>query len=89
MRIFRRSEIVHLANGMLRHRFGYTPKDPQSSRAVLLRQGCDARSCLRGRQSWVKARARRPAVQSTSPSTAAQPGKLVDLKKGRVSGPSR
>jgi hypothetical protein len=74
----RRSEIVHLANGMLRHRFGYMPKSRNLrgpsyfAKAVmqkLLRDG-----------KWVKrARdARRPIDFRLDAET---PGKIVDLPK--------
>ena len=74
----RRSEIVHLANGMLRHRFGYTPKSRNLrgpsyfAKAVmqkLLRDG-----------KWVKRErsARRPIDFTLD---KAQPGKLLDLPK--------
>ena len=43
----RRAEIVNLANGLLRHRFGYTPKSRSSARSVLLRQGGDAEAAAR------------------------------------------
>jgi hypothetical protein len=74
----RRSEIVHLANGMLRHRFGYTPKSRNLrgpsyfAKAVmqkLLRDG-----------KWVKRErdARRPIDFRLD---AEYPGKIVDLPK--------
>ena len=74
----RRSEIVHLANGMLRHRFGYTPKSRNLrgpsyfAKAVmqkLLRDG-----------KWVKRErdARRPIDFRLD---TEYPGKIVDLPK--------
>ena len=74
----RRSEIVNLANGMLRHRFGYQPKSRNLrgpsyfAKAVmqkLLRDG-----------GWVKRErsARRPTDFRLD---AARPGKIVDLPK--------
>jgi hypothetical protein len=74
----RRSEIVHLANGMLRHRFGYTPRSRNLrgpsyfAKAVmqkLLRDG-----------KWVKRErsARRPIDFRLD---AEYPGKIVDLPK--------
>jgi hypothetical protein len=74
----RRSEIVHLANGMLRHRFGYTPKSrnlrgpsyfAKAAMQKLLRDG-----------KWVKRErsARRPIDFRLD---AEYPGKIVDLPK--------
>ena len=74
----RRAQIVHLANGMLRHRFGYTPKSRNLrgpsyfAKAVmqkLLRDG-----------KWVKReRSARRAIDFRLDAT--EPGRIVDLAK--------
>jgi hypothetical protein len=74
----RRAEIVHLANGLLRHRFGYAPKTRNLrgpsfvAKAVLQKFGRDS--------GWVKrARdARRPIEFRLD---AAHPGGIVELPK--------
>jgi hypothetical protein len=74
----RRAEIVHLANGLLRHRFGYRPKSRNLrgpsyfAKAVLQK--------LLRESGWVKRErnARRPIDFRLD---AAQPGKIVDLPK--------
>ena len=45
----RRSEIVNLANGLLRHRFGYAPRTRDLYRSVLFRQSRDAKALSRQR----------------------------------------
>ena len=74
----RRSEIVNLANGLLRHRFGYRPKSRNLrgpsyfAKAVLQK--------LLRESGWVKRErnARRPIDFRLD---AMQPGKIVDLRK--------
>jgi hypothetical protein len=74
----RRAEIVNLANGLLRHRFGYQPKTRNLrgpsffAKAVLQRLMRDSR--------WVKReRSARRSIDFTL--DKAQPGKIVDLPK--------
>jgi len=50
---------INLANGMLRHRFGYTPKSRNLPRTVVLRQGGDAETVRR--RQWSSANATRAA----------------------------
>jgi hypothetical protein len=74
----RRSEIVNLANGLLRHRFGYRPRSRNLrgpsyfAKAVLQK--------LSRESGWVKRErnARRPIDFQLD---AMQPGKIVDLRK--------
>jgi len=74
----RRSEIVHLANGLLRHRFGYRPRSRSLrgpsyfAKAVLQKLYRDS--------GWVKRerKARRPIEFRLD---ATQPGAIVDLPK--------
>lgn len=74
----RRNEIVNLANGLLRHRFGYAPKTRNLrgpsyfAKAVMQKLYRDS--------GWVKRErsARRPTEFRLD---AAQPGKVVDLPK--------
>jgi hypothetical protein len=74
----RRAEIVNLANGLLRHRFGYQPKsrNPRGpsyfAKAVLQKLYRDS--------GWVKRQrqARRPTEFRLD---AAAPRKIVDLPK--------
>ena len=74
----RRNEIVNLANGLLRHRFGYVPKTRNLhgpsyfAKAVMQKLYRDS--------GWVKRErsARRPTEFRLD---AAQPGKIVDLPK--------
>ena len=74
----RRSEIVNLANGLLRHRFGYTPRTRNLrgpsyfAKAVMQKLYRDS--------GWVKRErsARRPTEFRLDPT---QPGKIVDLPK--------
>jgi len=74
----RRAEIVHLANGLLRHRFGYAPKTRHLrgpsyfGKAVMQKLMRDS--------GWVKRerKARRPTEFRLD---ASQPGKIVDLPK--------
>jgi hypothetical protein len=74
----RRAEIVHLANGLLRHRFGYRPRTRNLrgpsyfAKAVLQKLYRDS--------GWVKREraARRPTEFRLD---AAEPGKIVDLPK--------
>jgi hypothetical protein len=74
----RRAEIVHLANGLLRHRFGYAPKSRSIrgpsyfGKAVLQKVMRDS--------GWVKReRKARRAIDFRLDAT--QPGKIVDLPK--------
>jgi hypothetical protein len=74
----RRAEIVNLANGLLRHRFGYTPRSRNMrgpsyfAKAVLQKLVRDSK--------WVKRerKARRPTEFRLD---AAEPGKIVELPK--------
>ena len=74
----RRAEIVNLANGLLRHRFGYAPKTRSLrgpsyfAKAVMQKLYRDS--------GWVKRerKARRPTEFRLD---TAQPGKIVDLPK--------
>jgi hypothetical protein len=74
----RRAEIVNLANGLLRHRFGYAPRTRNLhgpsyfAKAVMQKLYRDS--------GWVKRErsARRPTEFRLD---AAQPGKIVDLPK--------
>jgi hypothetical protein len=74
----RRAEIVNLGNGLLRHRFGYTPKSRNMrgpsyfAKAVLQKLVRDSRWVKRERQ------ARRPTEFRLD---ATQPGKIVELPK--------
>jgi hypothetical protein len=74
----RRAEIVHLANGLLRHRFGYQPKSRNTrgpsylTKAVLQKLLRDSR--------WVK-RERNARRTIDFRLDATQPGKIVDLPK--------
>ena len=75
----RRSEIVNLANGLLRHRFGYHAQDAATCAA----RHTSPRRCMQKlyRDSgWVKRerQARRPTEFRLD---AAQPGKIIDLPK--------
>jgi hypothetical protein len=74
----RRSEIVHLANGMLRHRFGYKPKTRNLRGPSYFAKAVMQKLLRDGR--WVKRErsARRPIDFRLD---KAQPGKLVDLPK--------
>ena len=74
----RRAEIVHLANGLLRHRFGYTPKSRNLrgpsffAKKVMQKLVRDSK--------WVKReRNARRAIDFRL--DADQPGKIVDLPK--------
>jgi Cupin-like domain len=74
----RRAEIVHLANGLLRHRFGYQPKSRSIrgpsyfAKAVLQKVMRDS--------GWVKReRKARRAIDFRLDAT--QPGRIVDLPK--------
>jgi hypothetical protein len=73
-----RSQIVHLANGLLRHRFGYPPKS-RNQRGPSFFAKAVLQKLLRNSR-WVKRErnARRPIDFTLD---AAQPGKLVDLPK--------
>jgi hypothetical protein len=74
----RRAEIVHLANGLLRHRFGYQPKSRNLrgpsyfAKAVMQKLYRDS--------GWVKRerKARRPTEFRLD---ATRPGHIVDLPK--------
>jgi hypothetical protein len=74
----RRAQIVHLANGLLRHRFGYTPKTsnlrgPSFFGKKLLQK-------LVRDSKWVRReRNARRAIDFRL--DAAEPGKIVDLAK--------
>jgi hypothetical protein len=74
----RRAEIVHLANGLLRHRFGYQPKSRNLRGPSFLAKAVMQKLLRDG--GWVKREraARRPIDFRLD---AAQPGKIVDLKK--------
>jgi hypothetical protein len=73
----RRSEVVNLANGLLRHRFGYTPKTSHLSGPSYFAKA--ALQKLYRDSGWVKRqrRARRPIEFRLD----AEPGKIVDLPK--------
>ena len=74
----RRAQIVHLANGMLRHRFGYTPKTRNLYGPSYFAKGAMQKFLRRGR--WLKRerRARRPIDFRLD---AAEPGNIIDLPK--------
>ncbi len=74
----RRAQIVHLANGMLRHRFGYQPKS-RSTRGPSYFAKAVLQKLLRN-GGWVK---RERSVRRTTDFRldAAQPGRLVDLPR--------
>ena len=74
----RRAQIVNLANGLLRHRFGYTPKS-RSRRGPSYFAKAVMQKLMRD-SGWVKRErsARRPIDFRLD---AAQPGKIVDLPK--------
>ena len=74
----RRAEIVHLANGLLRHRFGYQPRTRNLrgpsyfAKAVMQKLYRDS--------GWVK-RERKARRQTEFRLDATEPGKIVDLSK--------
>lgn len=72
----RRSEIVNLANGLLRHRFGYTPRTRNLRGPSYFAKAAIQR--LYRDSGWVKRErsARRPTEFRLD---ATQPGKIVDL----------
>jgi hypothetical protein len=74
----RRAEVVHLANGLLRHRFGYQPKSRNLRGPSFLAKAVMQK--LMRDSGWVKREraARRPIDFRLD---AAQPGKIVDLKQ--------
>ncbi len=74
----RRADIVNLANGLLRRRFGYEPKTRNLRGPSFLAKAV-LQKLLRG-SGWVKRErsARRPIDFTLD---AAQPGKIVDLPK--------
>jgi hypothetical protein len=74
----RRSEIVNLANGMLRHRFGYTPKSRSLRGPSFFAKAVMQKLLRDGR--WIKRERsiRRPIDFRLD---RAQPGKIVDLPK--------
>jgi hypothetical protein len=74
----RRAEVVHLANGLLRHRFGYQPRSRNLRGPSYLAKAVMQK--LMRDSGWVKREraARRPIDFRLD---AAQPGKIVDLKK--------
>jgi hypothetical protein len=74
----RRAEIVNLANGMLRHRFGYKPKT-RSLRGPAFFAKAVMQKLLRNGK-WVK-RERSVRRQVDFRLDRAQPGKIVDLPK--------
>jgi hypothetical protein len=74
----RRSEILNLANGMLRHRFGYTPKSRSLRGPSFFAKAVMQKLLRDGR--WIKRERsiRRPIDFRLD---RAQPGKIVDLPK--------
>ena len=69
----RRAQIVNLANGLLRHRFGYTPKSQQSARAVLLRQDGDAEArCATANGSSASATRAARSISGSTPTSPAR-----------------
>ena len=74
----RRSEILNLANGMLRHRFGYTPKSRSLRGPSFFAKAAMQKLLRDGR--WIKRERsiRRPIDFRLD---RAQPGKIVDLPK--------
>jgi hypothetical protein len=74
----RRSEILNLANGMLRHRFGYTPKSRSLRGPSFFAKAVIQKLLRDGR--WIKRERsiRRPIDFRLD---RAQPGKIVDLPK--------
>jgi hypothetical protein len=74
----RRAEIVHLANGLLRHRFGYRPRS-RNLRGPSYFAKAVMQKLLRD-SGWVKRQrsARRPIDFRLD---AAQPGKIVELRE--------
>jgi len=74
----RRAEIVNLANGMLRHRFGYKPKT-RSLRGPAFFAKAVMQKLLRNGK-WVK-RERSVRRQVDFHLDRAQPGKIIDLPK--------
>ena len=74
----RRAQIVHLANGLLRHRFGYTPKSRAPKGPSFFAKKALQKFVRDGR--WVKReRSARRAIDFRL--DAAEPGKIVDLPK--------
>jgi hypothetical protein len=77
----RRAQILHLANGMLRHRFGYKPRS-RSIRGPIFFAKQVMQKVLRGGQ-WVKReRAVRRQIDFRLDET--DPGKIVDLAKAAL-----
>ena len=74
----RRAQIVHLANGMLRHRFRYQPKS-RSTRGPSYFAKAVLQKLLRN-GGWVK-RERSVRRRTDFRLDAAQPGRLVDLPR--------
>ena len=74
----RRAEIVYLANGLLRHRFGYQPKS-RSIRGPSYFAKAVMQKMLRG-SGWVK-RERKARRAIDFRLDAAHPGRIVDLPK--------
>ena len=74
----RRSEIVNLANGLLRHRFGYQPKSRNLHGPSFFAKKVMQK--LYRNSGWVKRvrQARRPTEFRLD---AAEPGKIIDLPK--------
>jgi len=74
----RRSEILNLANGMLRHRFGYTPKSRSLRGPSFFAKAVMQKLLRDGR--WIKRERsiRRPIDFRLD---RAQPGKIVDMPK--------
>lgn len=77
-RDIRRAEIVNLANGLLRHRFGYTPKS-RSIRGPSFFAKAVLQKVMR-ESGWVK-RERKARRSVDFRLDANEPGKIVDLPK--------
>ena len=74
----RRAEIVNLANGLLRHRFGYTPKSRNLRGPSYFAKAVMQKLCATANGSSASATR---AARSISASTPTEPGKIVDLPK--------
>jgi len=86
----RRSEIVHLANGMLRHRFGYTPKSRNLRGPSFFAKAVMQKLLRDGK--WVKRErsARRPIDFRLDKSPARQASRLAQRSgQDRISGRSQ
>ena len=74
----RRAQIVHLANGLLRHRFGYTPKTSNLRGPSFFAKKALQKLVRDGR--WVKRElSARRAIDFRLDAT--EPGRIVDLPK--------